>query len=133
MLPNETGYIVYDGECPYCSRFVEMLRLRAAIGDVKLVNARDDHPIVAWIREKKIDLNEGLVFIQNGKVSHGHECIHKIALLTSPSDAFNRLNALIFRSDTAARLLYPILRFGRNTTLKLLGRRKLDSAAAPQQ
>ena len=128
---NSIGYVVYDGECPFCSRYVKMLRLRAAVGSVELVNARSDHPVVAFLLERQIDLNDGMAFVQNGQVSHGDECIHKIALLTTPSGIVNRLNAWIFRSVTASRLLYPVLRFGRNVTLKLLGRRKLDSPTVP--
>ena len=128
---DNIAYIVYDGECPFCSRYVKMLRLRAALGRVELVDARSDHPAVAFLRDRQIDLDEGMAFVQNGQVSFGDECIHKIALLTTPSGIFNRLNAFIFRSATASRLFYPILRFGRNTTLKLLGRRKLRSSITP--
>lgn len=128
---DSIGYIVYDGECPFCSRYVKMLRLRAALGRVELVDARSDHPIVVFLRDRQIDLDEGMAFVQNGQVSVGDECIHKIALLTTPSGIFNRLNALVFRSATASRLLYPVLRFARNTTLKLLGRRKLRSSTTP--
>jgi hypothetical protein len=70
-------------------------------------------------------LNEGMAFVQNGQISHGDECIHKMALLTTPSGVLNRLTAWIFRSTTASRLLYPVLRSGRNMTLELLGRRKI--------
>ncbi len=129
---DNIGYIVYDGECPFCSRYVKMLRLRAVVGRVELVDARSDHPVVALLHERQIDLDEGMAFVQNGRISYGYECIHKIALLTTPSGIFNRLTAWIFRSATVSRLLYPILLFGRNTTLKLLGRRKLGSPTGPQ-
>ena len=128
---DSTDYIVYDGECPFCSRYVKMLRLQAAVGRIDLVDARSDHPIVAFLKDRQVNLDEGMAFVQNGQVSVGDECIHKIALLTTPSDVFNRLNGLIFQSATASRLLYPILRICRNTTLKLLGRRKLGSETKP--
>jgi predicted DCC family thiol-disulfide oxidoreductase YuxK len=128
---DSTDYIVYDGECAFCSRYVKMLRLQAAVGRIDLVDARSDHPIVAFLKDRQVNLDEGMAFVQNGQVSVGDECIHKIALLTTPSDVFNRLNGLIFQSATASRLLYPILRICRNTTLKLLGRRKLGSETKP--
>jgi hypothetical protein len=46
-------------------------------------------------------------------------------MLTSGSDTFNRMNAAIFRSPTLSRLFYPILRAGRNATLRALGRTKV--------
>lgn len=48
-----------------------------------------------------------------------------LALLSTPSSTFNRVNGLIFRSPTASRILYPVLRAGRNATLRLLGRRRI--------
>ena len=61
---------------------------------------------------------------------HGHDCIHMLALLSTPSSAFNRLNAARFRAPRAARLLYPVLRTGRNAALRLLGRSKIRKQAA---
>ena len=127
MLADDTSYIVYDGECPFCSRYVKMLRLRDAIGGVELVDARMEHPAVRLLNERNIDLDEGMALVQNGQISHGAECVHKIALLTTSSGIFNRLNAWIFRSARVSRLLYPFLRFGRNMTLRILGRRQLDA------
>jgi hypothetical protein len=51
-----------------------------------------------------------------------------LALLSSRGTLFNRINALVFRSYERARLLYPILRAGRNVTLKILGRRKITKS-----
>jgi predicted DCC family thiol-disulfide oxidoreductase YuxK len=126
------SYIVYDGQCPFCSRYVKMLRLQTAVGHIELVDARSDHPVVLFLRKEQVDLDEGMAFVQNGQVSLGDECIHKIALLTTPSGIFNRLNAYIFKSAAASRLLYPILRAGRNAVLKLLGRKKFNPPTVHQ-
>ncbi len=118
--------IVYDGECPVCSRYVRMIRLRDSIGTVRLVNARDGGPEVDAIVESGLNLDEGMALVYGGKTYHGVDCVNRLALLSSPSGVFNRLNAAVFRSATASRVLYPVLRFGRNTLLKLLGRSPLD-------
>ncbi|MFT5932039.1 MAG: putative DCC family thiol-disulfide oxidoreductase YuxK, partial [Hyphomonas sp.] len=46
MFSDPGTFIVYDGDCPFCSEYVKLLRLRDAIGPVSLVNAREDHPAV---------------------------------------------------------------------------------------
>ena len=40
------AWLVYDGDCPFCSRYVQYLRLRQAAGPVRLVNAREGGPLV---------------------------------------------------------------------------------------
>jgi len=122
------AWIVYDGECPFCSRYVAMLRLRESLGPIALVNARDGGPEVDEARAAGLDLDEGMVLKVDGRLYHGDDCIHRLALLSTPSGAFNRVNAAIFRSPTASKLLYPVLRTGRNAVLRLLGRRKLADA-----
>ena len=125
MFAEPMTYIVYDGECPFCSRYVKLLRLRETLGPIQLVDARSDHPISRLLQEKKINLDEGMALIQGDQISHGADCVHRLALLSTPANFFNRANAWIFRSATASRFLYPIMRASRNAALKLLGRKKL--------
>jgi predicted DCC family thiol-disulfide oxidoreductase YuxK len=122
---GEPGYIVYDGECPFCSRYVALLRLKAAFGDIKLVDARTDHPAVRRLVAAGIDLDEGMALIQGDRIFHGDDCMHRLALMSTPSTLFNRMNAAIFSSPAASRILYPYLRAGRNAALALLGRKKI--------
>lgn len=124
---DEPAIIVYDGECPFCTRYVAMLRLKAAFGNVRLVDARSGDPAVQRILDAGLDLDEGMALIQGAQIYHGDDCIHRLALMSTPSTLFNKLNGAIFKSPTASRILYPFLRCGRNTALMLLGRRKISA------
>ena len=123
---TETVYLVYDGECPFCSAYVNYVRVQKSIGTFKLIDAREGGSIVDDIIERGFDLDEGMVLVMNGQYYHGHDCINHLALLSTSSGVFNRINAFIFRSKTVSRLLYPILRFGRNLVLRMLGRKKFS-------
>jgi predicted DCC family thiol-disulfide oxidoreductase YuxK len=125
--PRGGAWLVYDGDCPFCSRYVQYLRLRQAAGQVRLVNAREGGPLVDELMRAGLDLDEGMVLKLGGRYYHGADCIHALALLSSGSGLFNRINARVFRSPHLARVLYPVLRAGRNTVLRLLGRTKLAS------
>lgn len=122
-------YIVYDGECPFCSEYVKMVRLREAVGKVNLVNARDNHPAVNFAVAKGVDLNEEMALIINGEIHSGPDCMHRIALMSTGAGPFNALMARVFSSPRTARVLYPFLRTGRNLTLRLMGRRRIDTPA----
>lgn len=121
---NERGrmQIVYDGDCPFCSRYVAMVRLREAAGPVELINAREAHPAVDRVRAAGYDLNQGMALVDGDEIHFGDACIHRIALMSTPSGLFNRVNAAVFRSPALSRMLYPVLRLGRNATLRMLGR-----------
>lgn len=123
-------WLLYDGECPFCAAYVKMVRLRDVVGPIPLINARDGGRELDEALATGLNLDEGMVLKFDDRLYHGQDCINRLALMTTPSGAFNRINAWVFRSPTRSRLLYPVLRTGRNTVLRLLGRRKLDAEQA---
>jgi predicted DCC family thiol-disulfide oxidoreductase YuxK len=125
--PLQDATVVYDGDCPFCSRYVTLLRVNAALGPITLVNAREGGPLVDRIRQRGLDINDGMVLALDGEFHHGADCVHRLALLSTPSNLFNKLNAMIFRSPVASRALYPLLRTGRSIVLASLGRRKVGA------
>ena len=118
--------IIYDGDCPFCSSYVRLLRLRETFGEVELIDARGRPELVEELARQNLNLDEGMVLVLNGEYFHGSECIHRLALLATPSNTFNRINRLIFERERLATVLYPILRAGRNLSLKILGVKKIQ-------
>ncbi|MEM1264306.1 MAG: DCC1-like thiol-disulfide oxidoreductase family protein [Pseudomonadota bacterium] len=119
---HEPSFIVYDGDCPFCRRYVHLLRLRDSVGDVELINARERHPVVANLLDAGYDLNEGIAFVQGANVYFAEDAMTRLALSSTPSGWFNRLNARLLSSPTVSRAAYPILKTGRSLVLRLLGR-----------
>jgi predicted DCC family thiol-disulfide oxidoreductase YuxK len=119
--------LVYDDDCPVCSNYVQMLRIRESIGELKLVNARDGGELVDEITAKGINLDQGMVLIMDGKTYYNSDTIHALALISSPSGIVNRFNYWIFKSKYRSYFLYPILRFLRGVLLTILGKKKLNN------
>ena len=115
-------WVVYDGECPFCSNYVMLYRLREGFARIHLIDARTKHPILAEIRARHLDLDDGMVVKLSGIFFHGHEAMHVLALLGGQQTFFNRLNRLIFSRPKLARWLYPYLVRGRLIALWLLRR-----------
>lgn len=124
--PSTDNYVLYDGDCPFCRNYVAMQRLRAAIGPVRLVDARGGGPEVGAARAAGYDLDEGMLLAYDGRYYHGAACMNMLALLGDDRGLVARLMNWLFSSRDRASLLYPLLRAGRNLTLKLLSRRRLD-------
>ena len=129
-MHSSANWLLYDGECPFCSRYVVHLRLRDAVGVVTLANAREHPGLVEEVRRLGYDVDDGMVLKLNGRYYHGADCIHALALLTTSAGWFNRINSFAFRSPTVSRVAYPILRAGRNFTLRLRGRSRLAASPA---
>lgn len=130
MAEHPDIYVVYDGECPFCSAYVRLARLRETAGKVRLLNAREPHPVVSEIREQGFDLDEGMALKIGDAVYHGSDVMNRLALMSGGNGFFNRFHLWIFSSPRRAKALYPFLRAGRNAALKLLGRRKIGEADA---
>jgi predicted DCC family thiol-disulfide oxidoreductase YuxK len=115
-------WIVYDGQCPFCSSYVMLYRLRENGQRVHLVDARSDHSLVSQVRALKLDLNAGMAVQWRGRFYYGAEAMHVLAILGSRKSLFNRMNRVAFSYPAIARILYPVFVLGRKITLRLLGR-----------
>jgi predicted DCC family thiol-disulfide oxidoreductase YuxK len=125
VKPIASLTIIYDGHCPFCSSYVSHLRLRNVAHELKYIDARGGGPIVAEAVQQGFNLDNGMVVIIDSSYYCGGDALQILASLTSPVNLFNRFNAKLLTSGALSQTLYPILRFGRNLTLLLLGRQRL--------
>lgn len=129
-MSPEPPVLVYDGECPFCSAYARLVRLKATLGTLRLVDARSDDPVVEEVRAAGLDLDQGMVLKLDGALYHGDRCLQMIALMSTPSGTFNRVTRALFASPRLSRALYPLLRAGRNATLRLLGHRRISASTS---
>lgn len=101
-------YLIYDGECLLCRQSAKALRLKKTVGQLTIINARTEHPLVNEVMKKGYDLNEGIIVKYNEQFYYGTDAIHMLALLSSPVGIFNRLNAYLFKYKLLTKLLYRI-------------------------
>lgn len=113
--------IIYDGHCPFCTAYITLLKLREALGPVDVIDGRARPDIVAELNSRKIDIDQGMVVHFQDQIYYGGDALHILSLLSTKSGIWNRMLAVIFAKKSLARLLYPVLRFGRNATLRLMG------------
>lgn len=119
--------LVYDRECPVCNAYGRAVRIRESLGDLKITNARDHSEVLDEITAKGLDVDQGMVLKMGDQLYYGTDAIHTLALISSRSDLFNRLNYWMFRSKPLSAVLYPVLRSFRNLLLKILGRSKINN------
>lgn len=125
---NRTSvWLVYDGECPICRPTANALKIRAAVGELILVNARHSDPIMLELKQAGLNIDEGMVVKINNTFYHGAEAQHVLAMIGTDEDWFNRINVWLFRSKIIAKLFYPIMKNIRFTVLKIKGIAKINN------
>lgn len=122
---SDSAYLLYDGDCPFCSAYVRMQRLREAGMRMRLLDAREHPSLVAAHARAGRDVNEGMILMIGDTVDFGGDVLFKLSLMSGTSGGLNRMFAKIFSNRSLARGLYPVLRGGRNVSLRVLGRRKI--------
>ena len=114
--------ILYDGACPFCDDYVRYQRIKAAAGEVALVDARGHPEVLRAYSLVPADFEDGMVVVVDGTLHRGAEAVHQLSLLSEPPERWwVRLVARLSRSARGARLLYPFLKRGRRIALALLG------------
>jgi predicted DCC family thiol-disulfide oxidoreductase YuxK len=122
--------VFYDGDCPLCSSFVRMTRLREATGPVDLVDLRNDAEARGLWTAEGLDPDRGIIIETGGRAVFGADAVTALAAMSSPAGVLNRLAAGILARPRATALLYPLMRAGRNLTMTLLDRPPLRAEDA---
>jgi predicted DCC family thiol-disulfide oxidoreductase YuxK len=116
-------FLLYDGECPVCSAYVAMARLRQLYPGLKVLNARSEPELVARLRGEGYEINEGMVLRLGGVTHFGAEATRMIAVLGRASPSRWRRTALgLIGGAPWSRRLYPWLNRARQVLLRLLRR-----------
>ncbi|MCL1127481.1 DCC1-like thiol-disulfide oxidoreductase family protein [Shewanella surugensis] len=126
MSKNEI-LLIYDKECPACDYYCQLVRIRESVGVLKLIDARDNSDVLAEITELGLDIDQGMVLKMEGEVYYAADAIHVLALISSRSGVFNRMNYWMFKSQYLSTICYPALRFFRNMLLKILAKTKINN------
>jgi predicted DCC family thiol-disulfide oxidoreductase YuxK len=127
--PGEGDALLYDGDCPFCSNYIALLAVRKLSPKFEVIDARRRPGLWQELLRQGYDIDQGMMLRWKGDIYHGADAMHALSLI-SGDHPFGRVNRWIFRSRTRSRLFYPFLRWGRNTSLRLLGRSRIRSAPA---
>lgn len=83
--------LTYDQACPACDQYARLVRVRASVGELGLVNARRDERFPREIPRKGLNIDEGMVLKIDPELYYGAGAIRVLALLSSRSGGFNHL------------------------------------------
>ena len=108
MTSNYT--FIYDGECPFCNHFAELLEIKSKITNIKILNGRKNLTLINSLLRKGYDLDKGAILIKDEEIFHGAEAINMICKqINNPSSSLLLLLSRVFKSTKRTKLLFPLL------------------------
>lgn len=117
--------ILYDGECPFCANYVSMARLRQRVGEVELIDARTRPDLMEAHKAAGRPIDDGMIVEMEDRVYFGGDAVWAINALLSSNPLLNALSG-----RALLKFIYPALRFGRNSVLRVMGRKPIDPGRA---
>ena len=101
---------IYDGECPFCNHFAELLELKSKIKNISILDARKNTVITNSLLNKGYDIDKGAILLKGDEIFHGAEAINAICnQINNPSGRLLKLLSNIFKSNKRTKLLFPFL------------------------
>ena len=107
---NNKITFIYDGECPFCNHFAELLELKSKINNFSILDGRKNPEIITSLLEKGYDIDKGAILLEDDHILQGSEAINKICKqINNPSSRLLKLLSNIFKSEKRTNLLFPFL------------------------
>ena len=108
-MTNDFTFI-YDGECPFCNHFAELLELKSKIKKISIIDARKNQIITKSLLNKGYDIDKGAILLKGDDIFHGAEAINTICKqINNPSGRLLKLLTNIFKSNKRTKILFPLL------------------------
>ena len=119
----ENTLFIYDGECPFCNHFAQLLELKSKLPTFQIIDGRKNLKILTQLYRQGYDLNNGAILINNGNIMHGAAAINWICTqIKEPNDSLLEILRVIFTSNKRTKILFPLLLWGRRISLTLKGK-----------
>ncbi len=119
---KEQFVFIYDGECPFCNHFAELIELRSGLTNISVLNGRENLPLITNLLEKGFDLNDGAILLKGEEILHGARAINFIcSQIVSPSSSLLKLLKSTFSSQKRTNFLFPFLVIARRFALRFKG------------
>jgi len=118
-------WLVYDGDCPFCSRYADYVETLAAVPGLKLISARAPCPEVVAALAAGFDLDRVMVLRLEGRWLAGEAAMAELAGRARRHRLWNRLYARLLTLPLFGAAFYRALVAGRLLTLRLLGRGRI--------
>ena len=101
---------IYDGECPFCNNFAELLEIKSRITNIEILDGRRNLTLIKSLIEKGYDLDKGAILLKDDEIFHGADAINIICKkINNPSSNLLALLSKVFKSNKRTKVIFPFL------------------------
>ena len=101
---------IYDGKCPFCNHFAEMLELKSKIKNLSILDGRENPNQIKDLLQKGYDLDKGAILLIDEDIYHGADAINTICkLISKPSSKLLEILSKTFKSRKRTGFIFPFL------------------------
>ena len=109
-MEDSTLTFIYDGECPFCNHFAELLELKSKIKNISILDGRKNPEIIRDLLKKGYDLDKGAILFKNNEIFHGAKAINAVCkLINHPSSKLLKILSETFKSSRRTKFIFPFL------------------------
>ena len=109
-MNNSNFTFIYDGECPFCNHFAELLELKSKIRNITILDGRKNPVLIRDLLEKGYDIDQGAILLKDNEIFHGANAINTICkLINHPSSKLLEILSTTFKSSKRTKFIFPFL------------------------
>ena len=101
---------IYDGECPFCNHFAELLEIKSKLNNIKILDGRKNYTLINSLLDKGYDLDNGAILLKDKEILHGADAINTICKqIKNPSSSLLLILSRLFKSNKRTKAIFPLL------------------------
>tara|TARA_Y100000589_G_scaffold251457_1_gene239851 strand:+ start:178 stop:561 length:384 start_codon:yes stop_codon:yes gene_type:complete len=109
-MEESTLTFIYDGECPFCNHFAELLELKSKIKNISILDGRKNPDLICDLFLKGYDLDNGAILLMDKDIFHGADAINTVCkLIKKPSSKLLEILSTTFKSSERTKFIFPFL------------------------
>ena len=109
-MNESTLVFIYDGKCPFCDHFAQLLELRSKIKNISILDGRKNPELIKDLLKKGYDLDRGAILLKDKEIFHGANAINTICkLIKQPSSKLLTILSTTFKSSKRTKFIFPFL------------------------
>lgn len=108
--------LYYDGKCPFCSKYADILKLKKCY-ELEILNARENKEWKKYKKDAKLD--DGVILIVNNTFYQGVESLDMLLKTCQFNGTFFSIHNFIFSKPLLGNIVYTIFKFLRKVALFL--------------